>query len=103
MKAKRKRYSGTFKAKVGLEALMGVKTVGQIAREYQVHPTLVTQRKGVIKQFAVKASAYISRTELKLNASEQSVFDRLAGDGLLLEPERISLNYAIQTLRSRLQ
>ena len=28
-----------FKAKVGLEALMGVKTVGQIAREYQVHPS----------------------------------------------------------------
>jgi transposase-like protein len=50
MKAKRKRYSGTFKAKVGLEALMGVKTVGQIAREYQVHPTLVTQWKGVIRE-----------------------------------------------------
>jgi transposase-like protein len=50
MKAKRKRYSGAFKAKVGLEALMGVKTVGQIAREYQVHPTLVTQWKGVIRE-----------------------------------------------------
>jgi len=50
MKAKRKRYSGAFKAKVGLEALMGVKTVGQIAKEYQVHPTLVTQWKGVIRE-----------------------------------------------------
>ena len=49
MKAKRRRYSGAFKAKVGLEALLGVKTVGQIAREYQVHPTLVTQWKGVIR------------------------------------------------------
>jgi transposase len=49
MKAKRKHYSGAFKAKVGLEALMGIKTVGQIAREYQVHPTLVTQWKGVIR------------------------------------------------------
>ena len=46
-KAKRKRYSGAFKAKVGLEALMGIKTVGQIAREYQVHPVQVTQWKGV--------------------------------------------------------
>ena len=34
-KTKRKRYTGAFKAKVGLEALMGVKTVGQIARDYQ--------------------------------------------------------------------
>jgi len=48
-KTKRKRYSGAFKAKVGLEALMGVKTVGQIARDYQVHPVQVTQWKGVIR------------------------------------------------------
>src|SRR5881275_1971165 len=46
---KRKRYTGAFKAKVGLEALMGIKTVGQIAREYQVPPLHVTQRKGVIR------------------------------------------------------
>jgi len=48
-KTKRKRYTGAFKAKVGLEALMGVKTVGQIAREYQVHPVQVTQWKSVIR------------------------------------------------------
>jgi len=48
-KTKRKRYSGAFKAKVGLEALMGMKTVGQIAREYQVHPVQVTQWKGVLR------------------------------------------------------
>jgi transposase-like protein len=48
-KIKQKRYTGAFKAKVGLEALMGIKTVGQIAREYQVHPVQVTQWKGVIR------------------------------------------------------
>ncbi len=48
-KPKRKRYTGVFKAKVGLEALMGLKTVGQIARDYQVHPVQVTQWKGVIR------------------------------------------------------
>ncbi len=48
-KTKRKRYTGAFKAKVGLEALLGVKTVGQIAREYQVHPVQVTQWKGNIR------------------------------------------------------
>ena len=45
-KTKRKRHAGAFKAKVGLEALMGVKTVAQIARDYQVHPMQVTQWKG---------------------------------------------------------
>ena len=49
-RTKRKRYTGAFKAKVGLEALMGVKTVGQIAREYQVHPVQVTQWKGTIRE-----------------------------------------------------
>lgn len=46
---KRKRYTGAFKAKVAWEALMGQKTVGQIAREYQVHPVQVTQWKGVLR------------------------------------------------------
>ncbi len=48
-KIKRKHYTGAFKAKVALDALLGVKTVGQIAREYQVHPGQVTQWKGVLR------------------------------------------------------
>jgi len=48
-KTKRKHYSGAFKAKVGLEALLGLKTVGQIARNYQIHPVQVTQWKGLIR------------------------------------------------------
>jgi transposase-like protein len=48
-KTKRKRHSSAFKAKVGLEALLGIKTVGQIARDYQVHPAQVTQWKGVVR------------------------------------------------------
>lgn len=45
MKAKRRRYDGAFKAKVGLEALKGIKTVSQIAKEYEVHPVQVSQWK----------------------------------------------------------
>lgn len=48
-KAKRKRHSATFKAKVGMEAVLGVKTVAQIAREYAVHPVQVSQWKAVIR------------------------------------------------------
>jgi hypothetical protein len=32
-KTKRRKHTGAFKAKVGLEAILGVKTVGQIAKE----------------------------------------------------------------------
>jgi transposase len=49
MKRKRKQYSGAFKAKVGLEAMIGIKTTAQLAREYQVHPLLVTQWKKIIR------------------------------------------------------
>jgi transposase len=48
MKQKRRRYSGALKAKVGLEALMGIKTTAQIARDHQVHPLLVTQWKKTV-------------------------------------------------------
>ena len=44
-RTKRKRYGGAFKPKVGLEALIGLKTVGKIAWEYQGHPVQVTQWK----------------------------------------------------------
>ena len=49
MNAKRKRHSAAFKAKVGFEALVGLKTVLQLASEYTVHPTQVTQWRAMIR------------------------------------------------------
>lgn len=48
MKAKRKRHDVAFKAKIGLEALKGIKTVSQIAKEYDVHPVQVSHWKSVV-------------------------------------------------------
>lgn len=42
---KRRVHSAEFKAKVGLEAVRGVKTINEIAQEHDVHPQLVTQWK----------------------------------------------------------
>lgn len=39
--AKRKVYGGEFKAKVGLEAIRGVRTINEIGRDYGVHPIQV--------------------------------------------------------------
>ena len=50
MKAKRRRYDGAFKAKVGLEALKGIKTVSQIAKEFEVHPVEVSQWKNQVME-----------------------------------------------------
>ena len=44
-KGKRRKHSAQFKAKVGLEALRGVKTVSEIAKAYDVHPVQVSEWK----------------------------------------------------------
>ena len=48
-KKKRNLHLPEFKAKVGLEALGGMKTVNQIAQEYGVHPVQVGQWKREIQ------------------------------------------------------
>src|ERR1017187_5725147 len=45
MKRARKKHSGTFKAKVALEAIKGERTLNELAGHFEVHPTQVVQRK----------------------------------------------------------
>ena len=51
-KKRRKVHSPEFKAKVGLEALKGVKTINEIGQEYEVHPVQVGQWKKAIQEQA---------------------------------------------------
>lgn len=44
-KRTRRRFSAEFKARVAMEAARGVKTVGTIADENQLHPVQVSQWK----------------------------------------------------------
>ena len=39
------RHSAAFKGQVALEALKGVKTVNELAGQYQIHPTQISQWK----------------------------------------------------------
>ncbi len=45
MGKKRVRHSAEFKAKVALESIKGLKTVNELAGQYQVHPTQISQWK----------------------------------------------------------
>ncbi len=45
MKAKRRRHDPQFKARVAIEALKGIKTIQEIAKEYEVHPGQVADWK----------------------------------------------------------
>jgi transposase/putative transposase len=52
MKGKRRRHDPEFKARVALEALKGVKTIQQIAKEYEIHPVQVSEWKKLMAQGA---------------------------------------------------
>jgi len=41
----KKRYTASYKAKVALEAIKGLKTISEIASEYEVHPNQVSKWK----------------------------------------------------------
>ena len=45
MKAKRRRHDPEFKARVALEALKGIKTIQQIAKDFDIHPVQVSEWK----------------------------------------------------------
>lgn len=50
MRAQRRRHDSSFKARVALEALKGIKTIQQIAKEYEVHPTQVASWKNMLQE-----------------------------------------------------
>ena len=74
MKAKRKRHDPQYKARVGLEALKGVKTVQQIAKEYDVHPTQVSEWK---KTMSEGVASLFGRGRSKVNDDD---FERERSD-----------------------
>ena len=52
MTGQRKRYSADFKAKVALEAIACEKTLGELAQQYEVHPTQITTWKRQLTESA---------------------------------------------------
>ena len=71
---KRKIPSPDYKAKIGLEAIRGVKTINQIAQEYGVHPVQVGQYK---KQILAEASQLFEGKRGPKPISEHSEPERL--------------------------
>ena len=55
MKGKRKRHDPEFKARVALEAIKGVKTIQEIAKEFDIHPVQVSEWKKTMARNAASA------------------------------------------------
>ena len=49
---KRKSFTSQYKTKVAVEAIRGAKTVNEIAQEFGVHPTQVSQWKKELQESA---------------------------------------------------
>lgn len=77
---KRRVHTAEFKAKVGLEAGRGVKTVTEIAQEYGVHPVLVGQwKKEFWKTLARCSTSSAARSPLMKAAPRTSCMARSGG------------------------
>ncbi|MGL5980844.1 MAG: IS3 family transposase [Phocaeicola sp.] len=61
--------SPSLKAKVALEAMKGIRSINEIASEYEVHPNQVSQWK---KQFQENAETLFSKTDKKLKEEKSS-------------------------------
>lgn len=75
---KRKVHTAEFKAKVGLEAVRGVKTISEIAQAYGVHPVLVGQWKREILEHA--GALFEGKRGPKPVVDDKSGEDRLYGE-----------------------
>ena len=85
MKAKRRTHDATFKAKVAMEALKGVRTIQQIAQEFSIHPVQVSDWKKTLQERV------------------SNVFERGAGSGAEdFEQERAALHAKIGELTVKL-
>lgn len=74
MRKERRNLTGSFKAKVALEAIQEKKTVAQIAQEYDLHPNQVTSWK---KQL-LSSSAYVfEKNEPLANDEDEKLKEEL--------------------------
>jgi len=71
---KRNRYSASFKAKVALEALRGLRTINEISTEYGVHPNQISKWK---KQALESLPDLFSNGRSRSQADDSREKDRL--------------------------
>lgn len=78
MTSKRKRHSAEFKAKVALEAAKDLKTLNELASQFNVHPSQISQWKATL----LAEISTIFSTQKKNTDTTQKIDDlhRLIGE-----------------------
>jgi transposase len=75
----RKKYSSAFKAKVALEAIGEQKTLAELASEYDVHPTQITNWKKELQERAGEVFDKNASREAKAAQSREAELYRQIG------------------------
>ena len=70
----KKQFSDEFRAKVGLEALKGNKTVAELASEFDVHPTQINTWRALIKE---RTASLFGRGDGKELKEKDELIERL--------------------------
>ena len=78
MSVQRKRYSSEEKTKVAVEAIKGQKTINELAGEYGVHPTQITQwKKQALEEITTGFSGGRERRERTDEALVASLYQEI--------------------------
>jgi transposase-like protein len=73
MKAKRKKYTSNFKAKVAMEALKEKETLAELSKRFELHPTMI----GKWKQDFLSRAASVFEKSSEEQAEQQIDPDQL--------------------------
>lgn len=85
MKAKRRRLEPEFKARVALEALKGVRTIQQIAKDFEVHPVQVSEWKKTMSDGAAGVfGPRVPKTEAEDFDRERSLLHAKIGEQVVV-------------------
>jgi transposase-like protein len=94
MKAKRKQYTSSFKAKVAIEALKEKETLAELSKRFEVHPTMI----GKWKQDFLSRAASVFEKSSEEQSEEQINPDQLYAKIGRLELENEFLKKSLKKL-----
>ena len=78
MQRQRNQYTGTFKAKIALEAIKGQRTVQELASHYGVHPNQITNwKKHLISESATIFSGGRERRDATEEAEKAELYQQI--------------------------
>ena len=73
-----KRHSAQFKFKVALEAAKGTKTLSELASEYGLHPSQISEWKGqLVREGASVFSTTTARQEKEQKAVQVELYEQI--------------------------